>query len=304
MLPAGWISLEHVPETQQVIIWLIRTPRTFTAILIGIALAVAGVQMQSLLQNPLASPDIIGTSAGGALGAVIALISGLATISLFYLPLFAFIGTFSTLMVIYLLATYYGHNPTTLLLAGVALNTLLGAITAFLITVAWADQEMSREILFWLLGSLASRTWVHVWIALPCVIIGYGMALFYHRELDILLIGEDTARVLGVEVVTVGRLLLINIALLTAAAVAVSGIIGFVGLIIPHSVRSLVGPLHRHLIPASALAGAIFLLAVDLLARTLYQPLEIQLGIVTALVGAPFFLYVLKNGTMSIKTPY
>lgn len=293
LLPSGWIDTHHITEAQEVIVWLIRTPRILTAMLVGSALAIAGAQMQSFLQNPLASPDIMGTSAGGALGAVIALVSGLATQSIFYLPLFAFIGTFSALGIIYTLAAHHQHNPATLLLAGVALSMLLSAIISFLITVTWTDNAVGREIMFWLLGSLNSRTWVHVGIALPCVVVGSSVALFYYRELDILLMGQETAYTLGVEVSRVGQIILLNVALLTATAVAVSGIIGFVGLIIPHIVRLFIGPRHRYLIPMSALGGAIFLVIVDVLARTLYQPVEIQLGIVTAMVGAPFFLYLL-----------
>lgn len=294
-LPTGWIDIQPISETQIVIIWLVRAPRVLTAMLVGSALAIAGVQMQSLLQNPLASPDILGTSAGGALGAVIALVSGLAMQSVFYLPLFTFLGTFSALGIIYVLVTYQRLSPATLLLAGVALGMLLSAIISFLMTVIWTDNEVGREILFWLLGSLQSRTWDHVGMALPCVILGGSIALLYHRELDILLLGQESAYALGVEVITVGQIMLINIALLTAAAVAVSGMVGFVGLMIPHITRLLIGVQHRYLIPASALVGAFFLAIVDVLARTLYQPLEIQLGIITAALGAPFFLFLLTK---------
>ena len=281
-------------ESQQVIIWMIRTPRVIVAALVGLALAIAGVQMQGLLQNPLASPDIVGTSSGAALGAVIALATGLAAHSFFYLPLFSFIGAFLALFIVYLIATQDGHTPiVTLLLAGVALNTFIGAITSFLISTTWADYDIAREIVFWMMGGLENRTWSHVAIISPSVILGVLIGRWYHRELDILLMGQDTAYSLGVEVERVKQIILINTALLTSAAVAVSGIVGFVGLIIPHAVRLIIGPQHNSLIPISALSGAIFLVLVDLLARILYRPQEIRLGILTAALGAPFFLYLL-----------
>ncbi len=294
ILPTDWVQTQGIPESQQVIVWLIRTPRVIIAALVGAALAIAGAQMQGLFKNPLASPGIVGTSSGSALGAVIALATGLASRSMFYLPLFAFLGAFLALFTVYALATRRGNTPVaTLLLAGVALNALIGAMTSYVITVAWGEHEVAREIVFWLMGGLDSRTWAHVWMALPGIIVGSFIALFYTRELDILLMGQETAYSLGVEVEHVKRIILTTTALLTGAAVAVSGVIGFVGLIIPHIVRLIMGPMHRHLVPACALTGATFLILADLLARTLHRPEEIRLGILTAVFGAPFFLYLL-----------
>ncbi len=294
ILPGIWITPLDSLESQQVIVWLIRMPRMIVAALVGAALAVAGAQMQGLFQNPLASPDIVGTSSGGALGAVVALATGLATESLFYLPILAFLGAFLALFTVYGLSTQRSITPiATLLLAGIALNALIGAMTSFLITLTWMEYEVAREIIFWLIGGLESRTWSHVWIALPSILLGMTIALFYTRELDILLMGTDTAYSLGVAVEPVKRIILISSALLTGTAVAISGIIGFVGLIIPHIVRLIIGPKHRYLIPASALTGATFLIMADLLARILHRPEEIRLGIITAICGAPFFLYLL-----------
>jgi len=296
ILPSGWIETSGITESQQVIIWLIRTPRVIVAALVGAALAIAGAQMQGLFQNALASPSIIGTSSGGALGAVIVLATGLASRSWFYIPLFAFLGAFLALFTVYALATRRGNTPVaTLLLAGVALNALIGAMTSFVITLAYVEYEVAREIIFWLMGGLDSRTWSHVWIALPGILLGSFIALFYTRELDILLMGTDTAYSLGVEVESVKKIILTSTALLTGTAVAVSGVVGFVGLIIPHIVRLMIGPLHRYLIPASAITGATFLILADLLARTLHRPEEIRLGILTAIFGAPFFLYLLMR---------
>lgn len=294
LLPSDWIEIQDISESQQVIIWLIRTPRVIVAALVGAALAMAGVQMQGLFQNPLASPDIVGTSSGGALGAVIALATGLASHSLFYLPIFAFAGAFLALFAVYALATRRGHTPiATLLLAGVALNAFIGAMTSLVITMVWVEYDAAREMIFWLMGGLDSRTWTHVWIALPGILVGSFIALFYTRELDILLMGQETAYSLGIDVEQVKRIILTSSALLTGTAVAVSGVIGFVGLIIPHIVRLSIGPKHRYLVPMSAFTGATFLILADLLARTLQRPQEIRLGILTAAFGAPFFLYLL-----------
>jgi len=294
LLPSDWIEIQDISESQQVIIWLIRTPRVIVAALVGAALAMAGVQMQGLFQNPLASPDIVGTSSGGALGAVIALATGLASHSLFYLPIFAFAGAFLALFAVYALATRRGHTPiATLLLAGVALNAFIGAMTSLVITMVWVEYDAAREMIFWLMGGLDSRTWTHVWIALPGILVGSFIALFYTRELDILLMGQETAYSLGIDVEHVKRIILTSSALLTGTAVAVSGVIGFVGLIIPHIVRLSIGPKHRYLVPMSAFTGATFLILADLLARTLQRPQEIRLGILTAAFGAPFFLYLL-----------
>ncbi|ALG68889.1 FecCD family ABC transporter permease [Beggiatoa leptomitoformis] len=290
------VLLQDISDTQQVIIWQIRLPRVLVAGLVGAALAVAGVQMQGLFQNPLASPDIIGVSSGGALGAVTAISLGLTTQSLFFLPFFAFIGAFVTLFSVYALASYHGRTPlTTLLLAGVACNTLIGAMMSLLISFAWVEYEVARTIIFWMMGSLDSRLWIHVWLALPSFIIGLSIAMFYRRELDILLMGQETAYALGVEVEQVKRILLTSAALLTGTAVAVSGMIGFIGLVVPHIVRLLIGAKHQQLLPASALTGAVFLISADLLARTIHRPQEIQLGILTAILGAPFFLWLLLH---------
>jgi iron complex transport system permease protein len=293
-LPQGWVDLSGIGEPEQVIIWLIRTPRVMVAALVGAGLAVAGAQMQGLFRNALASPDIIGSSAGGALGAVLALASGLAMHSLFYLPLMSFAGALIALFFVYAVATRHGRTPVvTLLLTGVAFNALIGAITSLVISLQWLRWEVAQEILFWLMGGLDSRTWQHVWLVLPCFLVGLIVALIYSRELDVLLLGEEVALAVGTDVEKVKRIILTSAALLTGAAVAVSGIIGFVGLVVPHIVRLIIGPKHRTLLPACALTGAAFLVLTDILARTVRSPEEIRLGIITAVCGAPFFLYLI-----------
>jgi cobalamin transport system permease protein len=294
LLPQGIVDISDIPEPHQVVVWLIRTPRVIVAALVGAGLAVAGVQMQSLFRNPLASPDIIGTSSGGVLGAVLAIAAGLAMRSIFYLPVMSFAGALLALFLVYAVASRHGRTPvSTLLLTGVAFNALIGAITSFVISLQWVKWEVAQEILFWMMGGLDSRTWKHVWLALPFVVVGLIVAHVYSRDLDLLLLGEETALVVGSDIEKVKRIILTSSALLTGSAVAVSGLIGFVGLVVPHIVRLIIGPKHRSLLPASALTGAAFLILTDILARTVNRPEEIRLGIVTALLGAPFFLYLL-----------
>jgi cobalamin transport system permease protein len=296
-LPDGWLGFadaSDIAEPQQVIIWSIRTPRVIVAALVGAGLAVAGAQMQGLFRNPLASPDIIGSSAGGVLGAVLALATGLAMRSLLYLPVMSFAGALLTLFLVYAIATRSGRTPvSTLILTGVAFNALISAITSFVISLRWVRWEVAQEILFWMMGGLDSRTWKHVWLSLPCILIGLIVAFVYSRDLDVLLLGEETALAVGAEVEKLKRIIMLSAALLTGASVAVSGMIGFVGLVIPHIVRLIIGPRHRYLLPASALTGATFMIFMDILARTVSRPEEIRLGIVTAILGAPFFLYLL-----------
>lgn len=283
-------------DNENVIIWSIRAPRVVVAALVGAGLSIAGAQMQGLFKNPLASPDIVGTSSGGAFGAVLAISFGFATRSIFYLPVFAFIGAAVSLFVVYTIATQRGRTPVaTLLLAGVACTALIGAASSFVITLKFVSYQVAQEILFWLLGGLDSRSWIHVWMVLPCTVIGLLISLFFSRDLDLMLLGEESAASLGVEVERVKRIIITEVALITGAAVAVSGVVGFVGLIIPHIVRIIIGPSHARLILGSAITGASFLVLADLLARVLIRPEEVRLGIITAAVGAPFFLYLLMR---------
>lgn len=295
-LPNGWVDLSGVSEADRVIVWVVRTPRVLVAACVGACLAVAGAQMQGLFRNPLASPDVVGCSTGGALGAVLVLASGLATRSLFYLPIAAFVGAVLALFTVYGLATRRGRTPVaTLLLAGVGLNALVGAVVAYVITAAWVRYEVAQEVLFWLMGGLDARGWQHVWLVLPGLVIGLVVAMLYARDLDVLSLGEEAALAVGTEVERVKRVVITGAAVLTGSAVAVSGVVGFVGLIVPHAVRLVIGPRHRRLLPASALLGATFLVLADLLARTVQRPEEVRLGIITALFGAPFFLFLLMR---------
>lgn len=303
VLPHGWVDSSQVSEADYVVVWLIRTPRVLVAALVGASLALAGAQMQGLFNNPLASPDLVGSSAGGAFGAVLAIVCGLATRSLLYLPLLAFLCAMAALFAVYAIATQRGRTPiATLLLAGVALNALIGAATSLLISLQFVSYQVTQEIVFWLMGGLDSRTWLHVGIMIPCVLLGSLIALAMMRELDVLSLGEEAAASLGVQVEHTKRLVLTSAALLTGAAVAVSGVVGFVGLVVPHIVRLLLGPAHRRLLPASALLGASFVILADVLARTVMRPEEIRLGIITAMFGAPFFLYLLLTRKRAAAT--
>ncbi len=295
-LPDGWIDLREVSEAEQLIIWLIRMPRVVVAALVGAALAVAGTQMQGLFRNPLAEPSVIGISQGAALGAVVTFVSGLAAAAVFWLPLFAFAGALAALVTVYTIATSAGRTPVaTLLLAGIALGSLTTAIATLLISMSVVNWQVANEVVFWLMGGLDNRTWTHVWMCLPPVAVGAVAARWHTRDLDLLLLGEETAASLGVDVERVRRTILATAALLTGAAVAVSGVIGFVGLIVPHMLRLVLGPSNRILLPAAMLGGAFFLIVCDLLARTIHPPTEIRLGVITAACGAPFFLYLLRR---------
>ncbi|WP_266076384.1 vitamin B12 ABC transporter permease BtuC [Haladaptatus caseinilyticus] len=280
-----------VPKTTEVIVVTLRMPRIVLAGVVGFALATAGVVMQGFFRNPMADPSIIGVSSGAAVGAVATIAF---SISLpFALPVFSFVGAILAAFGVYLLATQDGRTPVaTLLLAGVAVQTLLGAVVSFLLL---ESGESLREAVFWLMGHLHYASWRKVWIALPVALLSFSVLALFAQELNVLLLGEEDAHNLGVEVERTKRLLLAVASIVTAAAVAVSGVIGFVGLVVPHVMRLLVGPDHRILLPTSALAGAVFLVATDTVARSATGAAELPVGIVTAFLGAPFFLYLLRK---------
>lgn len=295
-LPEGWISLDGVSEAEQVIVWLIRMPRVIVAGLAGAGLAIAGTQLQGIFRNPLAEPSVIGVSQGAALGAVIAFVTNMTAHSALWLPVTAFLGGLIALLVVYRIATRTGTTPVaTLLLAGIAVGALISACSSLLISLSFVNWQVAAEIVFWMMGGLDSRTWTHVWISLPFLALGSLVSLWHMRDLDLILLGEETSISLGVDVESVKRTILATAALLTGAAVAVSGVVGFVGLVVPHAMRLILGPSHRTLIPASILTGALFLIVCDLLARTVHPPMEIRLGVVTAAFGAPFFLWLLRR---------
>lgn len=287
------IPVEGEERAQATIVYLIRFPRVLAAALVGASLALSGVVMQGLFRNPLADAGILGVSSGGALGGVIVISTGLAATSSLALPCATFAGALLTAFAVYFLTTRSGRAPLpTLLLVGIAANSVLASLTSLLLSLA-QDYEISRQMLFWLMGGLEGRGWTHVQMMLPFALGGFLPTLFLSRDLNVLLLGEETAVSLGLNVELVKQLLLTLSALMAGAAVAVSGTIGFVGLVIPHMMRLLVGPSHRLLVPGAALGGAIFLVWCDLLARTVVPAEEVRLGVITAFVGGPVFLHLL-----------
>ncbi len=274
-----------------VILWQIRMPRVVLAFLVGGALAVAGVILQDLFLNPLTDPYVTGVSSGAALGATIAIVLGLA--SGLWLTGLALVGGLGTLLLVWTAARRRGRTEVyVLLLAGVTASYLLSAVIT--VIMVHANDDLGA-ILYWLLGSFSGRTWSDVETALfavPFMIV----PLFFTNEMNILLQGEKRALELGVDVERTKAVLVVTAAILTAIAVSVSGIIAFVGLIIPHLVRLLVGPSHRRLLLLSMLMGAALLSVADLLARTLVEPTELPVGVVTTFIGAPVFVYLLRRG--------
>lgn len=292
--PSGWVTTEGLSKADQVIVWLIRVPRVAVAAIVGAGLAVAGAIMQGLFRNPLAEAGISGVGAGAVLGAVAVFASGWASNLMVALPLASIAAALLALTIVYTIATSGGVTQVmTFLLAGSALGQLFLAFYSLILSVSLVNWQIAQEIIFWTMGGLDSRSWTHVWLSGPFVALGIAVVLFQSRELDLLMQGEETAASLGVNVEAAKRTLMFSSALLAGASVAVAGSVGFVGLIVPHAVRLMVGPSHRVLIPASAVAGSAFLILCDLVARTVHPPTEVRLGVVTALCGAPFFLYLL-----------
>lgn len=285
----------ELSKVQQTIILQLRLPRIVLTALVGIALASAGVTFQGLFKNSMADPYIIGISSGASLGAVIAINYGFNSywhgISL--VSLFAFVGALLTVLIVYKLAEMGGRIPVgTLLLAGIALSFFLSALVSLVMIL---NQKSLQQVVYWLMGSLSASNWQEVKMITPIIIIAWGIIYYFAEDLNIMLLGDERAHYLGVTVSKVKLILLVTASLLTGIAVSVSGVIGFVGLIIPHIVRLLTGPNHRLLLPTSALVGAIFLIITDTVARTILAPTEIPVGIITALCGAPFFIYLLQQ---------
>lgn len=291
----GFLGHEGVSETHETIVWQLRLPRVILAVLVGAGLASSGVVLQGLLQNPLADPYILGISSGAALGAVLSMLLGAGAFALgiYAVPATAFAGGMATVLIVYRLAWAGGRlSVTALILAGIAVGSLLSAVTSYLMITSGQNVH---HIFFWLMGGFAGRNWVHVRVLAPYVIGGLAVMAAFTRSLNVILLGEEPAAYLGINVEKLKLILIASATMVAAASVAVSGVIGFVGLIVPHAVRLVVGPDHRVLLPSAALCGAIFTAAADALARTAASPQEIPVGIITALCGAPFFIYLLRK---------
>ncbi|ANW20451.1 FecCD family ABC transporter permease [Streptomyces clavuligerus] len=290
-LGLGGTPLDRVGES---VLWNVRLPRVVLALLIGASLGCAGALMQGVFGNPLAEPGIIGISAGAAVGAVASIALGLTFLGNWTVTVCAFAAGLVTVGLVYALSRSDGRSEiVTLILTGIAVNAFGGALIGLFIF--FADNAQITQITFWQLGSLSQATWPKVLAVLPCTAIGLLIAPCYARRLDLLSLGERPARHLGVDVERMRIVLILVVALLTAAAVAVAGVITFVGLLVPHLLRLVNGPGHRFLVPGSALGGALVLAAGDLLARTVAEPAELPLGVLTALIGSPFFFWLLRR---------
>ncbi|MGO1801839.1 MAG: FecCD family ABC transporter permease [Microbacteriaceae bacterium] len=275
-------------------LWEVRFPRIALAVMVGAALSAAGAIMQGVFGNPLADPSVIGVSSGAAVGASLMIVTGLAAGSTFAIPAGAFVTGIFTALVVYSISRSRGRTEViTLILTGIAVNAFAGAALALMTFAATTDQR--EQIVFWQMGSLAGALWDSVATVLPLVIIGLILAILVAGKLDLLSLGDDAARHLGVNIERLRIWTIVIVSVLTAAAVAFAGIIGFVGLVIPHLIRMLVGPGHRVLVPASALGGALLLVLADTFARTAVPYAELPLGMLTALIGGPFFFFLLKN---------
>ena len=277
-----------------IILWQVRVPRVLLAFMVGGSLAAVGASLQALLRNPLADPYVIGISSGAALGAAVAVLFGigLSILGLSVLPFYAFLGALLALLIVYRIAVSYGSfSIHTLLLGGVVLNAIFSALILFLTTLA--DPYKASGMYAWLMGSLTGPDFATVLVLAVYLFLGVAVLVSQASALNLLTLGEEAARSLGVEVERVKRVLFAAAALLTGSVVAFSGLIGFVGLIVPHAVRLVFGADHRLLLIASGMVGGIFLMLADTVARTLLSPTEIPVGVVTALVGGPVFLYLL-----------
>ena len=296
----NYIDVSNIADSAKSIIWNLRLPRVLLGGIIGASLSVAGAAFQGMFKNPMADPYVLGISSGAALGATLAIVFKIdvSFFSISSITIFAFIGALLAVFTVYNIARVKNKVPvTTLLLAGVAVGQFLTAIISFIMILS--DKDMVK-ITYWTLGSLSGKGWEPViGIALPSTL-GIIVIIFFARDLNILLTGEESAQSLGVDVERTKTYILLLGTFITAISVSVCGIIGFVGLIIPHIVRILMGPDHRILLPASALLGSIFMIFADTIARTLISPIEIPVGIITALFGGPFFIYLLRSRKKSI----
>ncbi|MDY4007197.1 MAG: iron ABC transporter permease [Fusobacterium varium] len=274
------------------IVYYVRFPRIMIAVIVGGALAVCGCTMQSLLKNPIADSGIIGISSGASLGAVISIALGLSSKYIFAMPLFSIFFSLLISAIVYRLSTLRGKSDNLLLiLSGIAISSFVGAISSIILTNLMESQI--KEYIFWSIGSLSGRRWEHFLFGIGPIIF-LSFILFYHgKELNILLLGDEEAKSLGINIRTMRKKILVIVAVLTAVSVCISGNIGFVGLVVPHILRKIIGADNRKLLKGSFLAGVFFLTLSDLISRVILAPSEISVGIITSLIGAPYFIYLI-----------
>ena len=296
LLAAALPSVDAPDLVDRFILLEIRLPRLLVAMFGGGALAMAGVVMQASFRNPLASPDLVGTAAGAAFGGALAIVCELARHSVVATPLLSLAGAMLVTWLVFVLAGAHGRtSATALLLAGVALNTLIGALTAFVVTFRFANYTASSEVLFWLMGGLDGRTWEHAAITVGGALVFGALVLPRARDLDLMTLRDDSAHSLGLDAPRARRYLLWLACGLTATTVANTGGIAFVGLVVPHLARLLVGPTHRRLLPVAAVLGSVLLVGSDLCCRLAPPDANLRLGVVTTLLGAPYFLFLLAR---------
>ncbi|MCY2991469.1 MAG: iron ABC transporter permease [Planctomycetota bacterium] len=280
----------------------LRCARILLAVVTGAALSTSGVIFQAILRNPLAEPYVLGISSGAGLGAALAIVFGLHAAGAWTLPGMAFAGALGTILLVYALArTAAGGIPApTLLLSGAIVNAVLGSLLMFLVSVT--PSEDLHNVVWWLLGNLQVFDWQLLRVVAMVVAAGLAMTVLCARDLNLLALGEEPAAHLGLHVERTVQVFFLVASLMTGATVAACGLIGFVGLIVPHAVRLSIGPDHRRLVPAAALAGATFLVLADVFARTVMAPLEIPIGVITSLLGGPFFLFLLRRRTSAYRS--
>ena len=282
-----------IKETSKIIIWKIRLPRIILTVIAGMGLGVSGAVFQGIFRNPMANPYILGISSGAAFGVTLGMTMGLQItfLGIGAIPISAFIGAISASVIVYLISGG-GRDILPLLLSGIAMGFLLSALMSLLM---YFNRSQLENIVYWTMGSFNAASWQKVIITAPVILSGSFFIIIFARDLNLMVLGEDSANSLGISVKKSRLIFLLVSTFITASAVAVSGVIGFVGLIVPHAMRIITGPDHRTLIPYSMFGGAILLLTSDTLARTIIAPTEIPVGIVTSLLGAPFFLFLLNR---------
>lgn len=286
----GAVDFDRGEILNSPIFWQLRLPRVLLSVVVGAVLSVCGAAYQSIFRNPLTDPYVLGVSSGASLGAAVAILVGLEAY-LWGVGGCALVAALLTVLLIYKIASIGNRmHTTTLLLTGVCLTLLISAVISFLMVL---NHEKMDSIIFWTMGSFGSATWTDVAIVAPVAVVGIGVVLYYSRDLNLLLAGSEAARSMGVEVERVKRSLLLFTTLMVAFAVSACGVIGFVGLIVPHAVRLVVGPDNRRVVPYSIVCGALFVLVCDTLARTMLRPSELPVGSLTSIVGAPLFIYLL-----------
>ena len=292
----GAADIKAADIMQSPIFWRLRLPRVLMSVLVGAVLSVCGAAYQSIFRNPLTDPYVLGVSSGASLGAAVAILLGLEAVA-WGVGGMALAAALATVWLIYRIASIGNRmHTTTLLLTGVCLTLLISALISFLMVL---NQEKMDSIIFWTMGSFGSSAWTDVWMLLPVAAVGIGVVLWYSRDLNLLLAGSEAAQSMGCEVEKVKRVLLLATTLMVAFAVSSCGVIGFVGLIVPHAVRLVAGPDNRRVVPYAMLCGAIFVLLCDTLARTVLRPSELPVGSLTSMVGAPLFIYLLYKNKKS-----